>query len=689
MNRSLDLIAVPSALGAPDAGVAGGPAALRQMGILTALHRSGHRAEWSMPMVPGAGVRWDALADLCGRLAGAVAASLAAGRQPWVLGGDHAIAAGTWAGVAQGAPGFGLLWLDAHLDAHVPEDSPSGNPHGMPLACLLGEGDGRLAGAVLSPERVCVLGARDWEAAELARLRRRGVRILDGAEITRIGLPAALREALAIVDAAPAGFGISLDLDVFDPADAPGVNSPAPGGVPAAEWLAALRGLATSPRCLAVEIVECDPSRDWDGRTAKLAVQVAGALTTPKAADLVKLEARHGAANYAPLPVVLARGQGCKVWDTDGREYLDMMSAYSAISFGHGHPRLVAALTEQAQRLAVTSRAYYNEVLPAFLRRLTELFGYERALPVNTGLEAVETALKAARKWGHTVKGIPADQAEIIACAGNFHGRSISIVGLSTEPQYRQGFGPFPPGLVTIPYGDSAALEAAIGPCTAAFLVEPIQGEGGIVVPPRGYLAECAAICRRRNVLMICDEVQTGLGRAGALLASWRDEVRPDGVILGKALGGGLYPVSAFLADRAVMDVFQPGDHGSTFGGNALAAAVGLAALDLLEEEDLAGRAAELGAWFMERLRGLHHPLIREVRGRGLLIGVELDTRLVAARAAAEALLRVGILTKDTHDSVIRFAPPLVVTRQELDWALERIAHTLDALAAPPPPDHT
>ncbi|MCK9284164.1 MAG: ornithine--oxo-acid transaminase [Rhodocyclaceae bacterium] len=388
------------------------------------------------------------------------------------------------------------------------------------------------------------------------------------------------------------------------------------------------------------------------------------------------LEARHGAHNYAPLPAVLARAEGCYVWDVDGRRYLDMMSAYSAVSFGHAHPRLLQALGAQAARLAVTSRAFYNDRLPLLLRRLTELTGYAKALPVNTGLEAVETALKAARKWGYTVKGIAAGCAEIVACAGNFHGRSIAIVGLSSEEQYRDGFGPFPPGLLRIPYGDAAALEAAITPHTAAFLVEPIQCEGGIVLPPDGYLAACAEICRRHNVLLICDEVQTGLGRTGRLLASEHEGVRPDGVILGKALGGGLYPVSAFLADAAVMDVFHPGDHGSTFGGNALGAAVALAALDLLVELDLPQRSAALGEWFLARLRTIRSPAIREVRGRGLLIGIEVDARIADARRMAEALLARGILTKDTHGTVIRLAPPLTVEREQLAWAAERIAET-------------
>ncbi|CAG0953491.1 hypothetical protein RHDC4_00237, partial [Rhodocyclaceae bacterium] len=447
------------------------------------------------------------------------------------------------------------------------------------------------------PRHVAVVGARSWEPAERARLERLGVRLFDAAEIARRGLPTVIAEALDRAGAAAAGFGISVDVDVLDPAEAPGVNSPAPGGLPAAEWLAALRGLAARPDCLAVEIVECDPERDAGAATARLAVALVSSLLAPAAQDLVALETTHGARNYAPLPAVLARAEGCHVWDVEGRRYLDMMSAYSAVSFGHGHPWLVAALADQAQRLAVTSRAFHNEVLPTFLRRLTELTGYARALPVNTGLEAVETALKAARKWGYRVKGIPADRAEIIACDGNFHGRSIAIVGLSSEAQYRDGFGPFPPGLQRIPYGDAAALEAAITPHTAAFLVEPIQGEGGIVVPPAGWLADCAAICRRADVLLICDEVQTGLGRTGRLLACEHEGVRPDGVILGKALGGGLYPVSAFLADAELMDVFAPGDHGSTFGGNALAAAVGLAALDLLVEECLVERAADLGAW--------------------------------------------------------------------------------------------
>jgi ornithine--oxo-acid transaminase len=390
-------------------------------------------------------------------------------------------------------------------------------------------------------------------------------------------------------------------------------------------------------------------------------------------AAAIRTERAYGARNYDPLPVVLTDGEGAWIRDEHGRRYLDMMSAYSAVSHGHAHPRLVRALTEQAQRLAVTSRAFHNPRLPEFLRRLTEVTGLDRALPASGGAEAVETALKAARKWGHKVKHIPDGRAEIIVCDGNFHGRSITIVGFSSEAQYRDGFGPFPPGFVSIPYGVAAALARAIGPNTAAFLVEPIQGEGGIVVPPAGWLAACARICRERNVLLICDEIQTGMGRTGRFLASEHDGVRPDGVILGKALGGGLLPVSAFVATDEVMSVFTPGDHGSTFGGNPLAAAVGLEALAVLFDERLIERSAELGAHLLAALRDIRSPLIRDVRGRGLFIGLEVDTTWVTARQVVERLLARGILSKDTHGTVVRFAPPLVIDRADLDWAANEV----------------
>ena len=398
--------------------------------------------------------------------------------------------------------------------------------------------------------------------------------------------------------------------------------------------------------------------------------------------DAVALERRYGAANYAPLPIVLVRGQGVHVWDDAGRHYLDMLGAYSAQSFGHGHPRLLAALADQAARLAVPSRAFHNDRLGPFLARACALTGMDAALPMNTGAEAVETALKAARKWAATVKRVPADRAEIIACEGNFHGRTIAIIAMSSDPQYRAGFGPFPPGFRLVPYGDAAALEAAITPATAAFLVEPIQGEGGIVVPPPGYLAACASICRRHDVLLIADEIQTGLGRTGRFLAVEHEGVKPDALTLGKALGGGLLPVSLFLARRDVMDVFHPGDHGSTFGGNALGAAVGLAALNILVDEGLIERSAVLGAHLLARLRGLNSALIREVRGRGLFAGVEL-VPAVEAHTVAEALAGNGVLTKDTRRNTVRFAPPFVVTAAEIDEAVERFAATLALFDAP------
>jgi len=404
---------------------------------------------------------------------------------------------------------------------------------------------------------------------------------------------------------------------------------------------------------------------------------VAPAASAGRSADFIRREREYGARNYDPLPVVMHHGEGAWLIDVDGRRYLDLMSAYSAVSFGHGHPRIVAALTEQAHRLAVTSRANFNDQLPLLLERLVAMTGLDRALPVNTGLEAVETALKAARKWGHKVKGIPDGQAEIIACRGNFHGRSIAITGLSTEPQYRDGFGPYPSGLSTIPYGDADALERAIGPRTAAFLVEPVQGEAGIVVPPDGYLARCAQICRAHRVLLICDEVQTGLGRTGHTFGWQHDDAMPDGIILGKALGGGLLPVSAFVATDEVMQVFEPGDHGSTFGGNPLGAAVALAALDVLEDERLVMRSRELGAWLLDELKRIDHPLVVDVRGRGLFIGIEVDTRRTTARAVVERLLDRGILSKDTHGTVVRIAPPLNVPREALVWAVGEIRAAL------------
>ncbi|SEH48914.1 ornithine--oxo-acid transaminase [Tardiphaga sp. OK245] len=398
--------------------------------------------------------------------------------------------------------------------------------------------------------------------------------------------------------------------------------------------------------------------------------------------DFAGLEARFGAGNYAPLPVTIVRGAGVYVWDEAGRRYIDMMGAYSAASFGHCHPRLVKALTEQAQRLDTISRAYFSDRLGPFLAKACALTGMDAALPMNSGAEAVETALKAARKWAYRVKGVPTDRAEIIVAEGNFHGRTISIVGFSSQTQYRDGFGPFPPGFTRVPFGDAPALAAAITPDTAAFLVEPIQGEGGINVPPPGYLAEAARICKANNVLLLCDEIQSGLGRTGRLLACQHEGITPDGLMLGKALGGGMLPVSLFLARREVMQVFTPGDHGSTFGGNPIASAVGLAALDTLIDERLIERAATVGAHLLDRLSAIKNPIIREVRGRGLFAGVELHRNMASAGTVISRLLQAGVLTKDTHRNTIRFAPPLIIDKSQVDWAVDRLTEVLDEIAA-------
>jgi ornithine--oxo-acid transaminase len=393
--------------------------------------------------------------------------------------------------------------------------------------------------------------------------------------------------------------------------------------------------------------------------------------------EFLALESQYSARNYAPLDVVIESAQGAWVTDVDGRRYLDCLSAYSALNQGHCHPRIVAALVEQASRVTLTSRAFRNDQFGPFCAELCRLMGYEQVLLMNTGAEAVETALKTARKWGYKIKGVPANQAEIIVCSGNFHGRTISIVSFSTEEQYRDGFGPFTPGFTVVPYGDLAALKAAINPNTVAFLVEPIQGEGGVIVPPAGYLRGAYDLCRANHVLFMADEIQTGLGRTGKWLACEHEDVRPDVAILGKALGGGLYPVSAVLAASDVMGVYNPGDHGSTFGGNPLASAVGRMALRVLSEEGLIENSHVQGEYFQERLAEIPSKIVKEVRGRGLLIGVELHHDAGGARHYCHELADRGLLCKDTHEDVIRFAPPLVITREEIDWALERIAPVL------------
>ena len=389
-----------------------------------------------------------------------------------------------------------------------------------------------------------------------------------------------------------------------------------------------------------------------------------------KSQEYITLDETYAAHTYNPIDVVIERGEGAWVYDVEGKRYLDCLSAYSAVNQGHCHPRILEAAVAQMHKVTLTSRAFFNDQLGPFMRELCELTGYEMALPMNTGAEAVETAIKAARKWGYRMKGVPDNQAEIIVCEGNFAGRTTTLISFSSVEQYREEFGPLTPGFVTIPYDDADALEAAITPNTVAFLVEPIQGEGGVRVPSPGYLQRVAEICAAHNVLFVADEIQTGLGRTGALLCCDHEGVRPDMVTLGKALSGGFYPVSAVVADRKVLGLLRPGDHGSTFGGNPLGSAIARAALNVLVDEGLVDRSREIGAYFKGRLERIEGEHIQEVRGKGLLIGVEL-TRL--ARPYCDALRDAGILAKDTHGTVVRFAPPLVVTKEQIDWAMERI----------------
>ncbi len=393
----------------------------------------------------------------------------------------------------------------------------------------------------------------------------------------------------------------------------------------------------------------------------------------------IQLEERYGAHNYHPLDVVIRRAEGCWVWDVEGRKYLDFLAAYSAVNQGHGHPRIRAALVEQSGRLALTSRAFYNDRLAEFYEKICELSGFSRVLPMNTGAEAVETAIKAARKWAYSIKGVPDGEAEILVFENNFHGRTTTIVGFSSEAQYRHQFGPFAPGFKLLPFGDAGAVERAMHPKVAAILVEPVQGEGGILLPPDGYLARLRQLCDEHRALLMLDEIQSGLGRTGKMFAYEHEGIRPDVLIVGKALSGGFYPVSAVLADDEVMDVFRPGDHGSTYGGNPIAAAVACAALDVLVEEGLVERSRELGEHCMARLAEIDSPHVREIRGRGLWVGIELRPEAGGARRFCEALREEGLLCKETHEHVIRLAPPLTVTREELDWALDRVERVLAA----------
>ena len=397
-----------------------------------------------------------------------------------------------------------------------------------------------------------------------------------------------------------------------------------------------------------------------------------------KTQDYIKLEEQYGAHNYHPLDVVIEKAEGVWVYDVDGRKYLDCLSAYSALNQGHVHPKILKALIEQAKKVTLTSRAFRNDQLPLLYKELSETTGYEMSLLMNSGTEAVETAIKLARKWAYQVKKVPRHQAEIIVAAGNFHGRSVTIVSFSTEPSYRNDFGPFTPGFVTVTYGDASAIEKAITPNTAAVMLEPIQGESGVIIPPVGYLKKVAEICRKSNVLFMADEIQTGLARTGKMFAAQHEDVRPDVTIIGKALAGGFYPVSAVLADKALLGLFMPGEHGSTFGGNPLAAAVSRAALRVISEEKLAERAQLIGDYFMEQLAEIPSPHVKEVRGKGLLIGVELKPEAGGARRFCEAMKQKGILAKETHENVIRFAPPLVIDKETIDWALPSIREVLN-----------
>ena len=391
----------------------------------------------------------------------------------------------------------------------------------------------------------------------------------------------------------------------------------------------------------------------------------------------IHLAETFGAHNYHPLPIVIERGQRIWVWDVEGKKYMDCLSAYSALNQGHCHPRLVAVAKQQVEKLTLTSRAFHNDRMGSFLQELAQLCRMEMVLPMNSGAEAVETAIKAARKWGYTKKGVEADKAEIIVFENNFHGRTTTIVGFSSEPQYRAGFGPFTPGFRIVPYGDLEAVRAAVGPNTVGVLVEPIQGEAGVVVPPEGFLRALRELCTAERVLLIADEIQTGLGRTGRLFCCEYEDVQPDMYIVGKALGGGFYPVSAVVAAKEILGVFQPGDHGSTFGGNPFACALAQEALRIIVEEKLSERAQEMGAYFMSRLREISSPHVREVRGKGLLIGVELKAESGPARPFCEKLMEKGLLCKETHQQVIRFAPPLVIEREEIDWAISRVQEVL------------
>ncbi len=620
------------------------------------------------------------------RLGNEVKETLQEGVRPIVIGGDHSAAIGIWSAVSTQVDGdLGLIWLDAHMDGHTIDTTPSKAIHGMPVAVLLGHGEKSLVAlcegtAAVKPENMILIGVRNFEEGEAELLKRLNVRIYYIEEVKKRGFKAVMDEAVKDLKERTVGFGISLDLDVFDPEVAPGVGSPAPDGLYADEVLETFSQLKDEASLLALEIAEFNPERDVDNQTSKLIESVVGQIgSSPRehspSEEWISNEEKHLAPNYHPIPVVLTRGEGVWLWDIEGKRYLDMMSAYSAVSFGHANPRLVEVLHEQAKTLSLTSRAFHTDTLAPFVDKLCEISGMDKAMILNSGVEAVEAG-KGARKWGYENKGIADGKAEIIVCAGNFHGRTTTVISFSSDALYKDNFGPFTPGFVEIPYNDAGALRKAITPNTCAFLVEPMQGEAGIVMPSRGWLKECEKICRENNVLLILDEIQTGLGRTGAMFAFEHENVKPDGLILGKGLGGGLLPVSAFLARSDVMDLFAPGTHGSTFGGNPLASRVGYEALCMFEDGALVENSKRLGAQLLNGIKNMNCPFVKEVRGSGLWVGVELHAEKMSARKVCEALRYNGILTKETHETVIRFAPPLIIDETTLDWALDIIKKT-------------
>jgi ornithine--oxo-acid transaminase len=618
---------------------------------------------------------------------------------PVVIGGDHSTAIGTWSAVANDLDGdLGLIWIDAHMDAHTMQTTPSQAIHGMPLAVLLGHGENSLVHLLaespavkpravkpraVKPEHVVLIGVRNFEEGEAKLLKRLNVKIYYMDEVKKRGFGAVFEEAIHQVTKGTKGFGVSLDLDGFDPTVAPGVGSPAPDGLQADEVIEAFVGIRKHADLKAFEIAEFNPSLDKDNKTADLIQRVVSAIDESITNEWIVEEKEHCPPNYTPIPVVLTKGEGVWLWDIEGKRYLDMMSAYSAVSFGHCHPRLVRVLHEQAQQLCVTSRAFHTDTLKPFLDKLCEMSHMDSAMPLNTGVEAVEAAIKAARKWGYEKKGIADNKAEIIVASGNFHGRTTTVISFSSDELYKKHFGPLTPGFNEVTFGDVEALKKAITPNTCAFLVEPMQGEAGIVMPKEGWLKACEQICKDNNVLLILDEVQTGLGRTGKLFAFEHEDVKPDGLILGKALGGGILPVSAFLASNDIMQVFAPGTHGSTFGGNPLAARVGLEALRLLEDGELVKHSAQLGEVLLQGLKAIQSPLIKNVRGKGLWVGIEIDPNKVSARHVCEVLLENGILTKETHDTVIRLAPPLIIDKETLKWAIDVVAKTFQSLDKP------